>query len=73
MGERELYQITVQQTDGSIRKITPFVLGDLADGDNNHELCLDTVDVPLSVSFPAGYLTDPNKDLNPATTIQVNP
>ncbi len=31
------------------------------------------VDIPLSVSFPTGYLTDPNKDLNPATTIQVNP
>jgi hypothetical protein len=42
-----------------------------ADNDNNHELCLDTTDVPVSVSFPAGYLTDPNSDLNPATSIEV--
>ena len=69
--ERQLYRVTVQAEDGTTRDIIPFALGDLADGDNNHELCLDTTDRPLSVSFPAGILTDPNDDLNPATSVQV--
>ncbi len=71
--ERTLYQVTVQQADGATRTLAPFALGDLADGDNNHALCLDTLDKALSVAFPAGYLADPNGDLNPATTIQVQP
>ncbi|MDE0307384.1 MAG: hypothetical protein OXI87_21265 [Albidovulum sp.] len=58
-------------TDGSLRDVIPFALGDLGDGDNNHELCLDTADQPLSVSFPAGILIDPNDDLNPSTTVHV--
>lgn len=37
----------------------------------NNELCLDTADIPVSVSFSAGYLTDPNNDLNPATTVDI--
>lgn len=69
--ERQLYRVTVQAEDGTTRDIIPFALGDLADGDNNHELCLDTTDRSLSVSFPAGILTDPNDDLNPATSVQV--
>jgi hypothetical protein len=69
--ERNAYRVTVRSADGSATDVTPFALGDLADNDNNHELCLDTTDVPVSVSFPAGYLTDPNNDLNPATTVEV--
>ncbi|MEM7134321.1 MAG: hypothetical protein AAF702_49075 [Chloroflexota bacterium] len=71
--ERQLYTVTVQADDGSTRDVSPFALGDLEDGDNNHELCLDTDERPLSVSFPAGILTDPNDDLNPATSVQVTP
>ncbi|MEM7134326.1 MAG: hypothetical protein AAF702_49100 [Chloroflexota bacterium] len=69
--ERQLYTVTVQAADGSTRDVSPFALGDLEDGDNNHELCLDTDERPLSVSFPAGIFTDPNDDLNPATSVQV--
>jgi len=69
--ERNAYSVTVKNADGSATNVTPFALGDLADNDNNHELCLDTTDVPVSVSFSAGYLTDPNSDLNPATSIEV--
>ena len=29
------------------------------------------IDRPVSVSFAAGVLTDPNDDLNPATTVDV--
>jgi len=41
------------------------------DGDNNHELCLDVIGTPQSVYFPAGYMKDPRKDLNPETTITI--
>lgn len=69
--ERDLYSITVATADGTRREITPAALADLGDGDNNHMLCLDTTDRPLSVSFPPGILTDPNDDLNPAARVDV--
>ncbi len=69
--EGALYQITVQAADGTQRIVTPVALADLGDGDNNHLLCLDTADTPISVSFPAGVLADPNDDVNPATSVEV--
>jgi len=69
--EHGLYRVTVRAADGTEREITPAALADLADGDNNHLLCLDTGDTPVRVSFPGGVLTDPNDDLNPATTVAV--
>jgi len=71
--ERDLYRVTVRAADGTEREITPAALADLGDGDNNHLLCLDTADTPVSVSFPAGVFTDPNDDLNPATSVAVRP
>ncbi|SEB07556.1 hypothetical protein [Rubrimonas cliftonensis] len=71
--ERDLYRVTVRAADGSEREITPVALADLGDGDNNHLLCLDTADTPVSVAFPAGILADPNDDLNPATEVAVSP
>ena len=67
--ERLQYKVTVLQENGGTIEVTPFALGDLGDGDNNHELCLDVAGTPQSVLFPAGYLTDPREDLNPETTI----
>ncbi len=69
--ERDLYSITVEAADGTQRQVKPAALANLGDGDNNHMLCMDTTDQPISVSFPAGILTDPNDDLNPATTVNV--
>ncbi|MBC8162242.1 MAG: hypothetical protein H7Z42_13610 [Roseiflexaceae bacterium] len=69
--ERALYSVTLAVADGSASELTPFALGDLGDGDNNHELCLDRAGTPLRVAFPAGHLTDPNEDLNPDTTILI--
>lgn len=71
--ERDLYKVTVEAADGARREVTPVALADLADFDNNHMLCLNTADRPVSVSFPAGVLVDPNKDLNPATSVDVTP
>ncbi len=69
--ERQLYTVTVEAADGTTRDVIPFGLGDLGDGDNNHKLYLDTTERPLSVSFLADILIDPNDDLNPATTVQI--
>jgi hypothetical protein len=71
--ERDLYRVTVRAPDGTERDVAPAALADLGDGDNNHLLCLDTADTPVSVSFPAGILIDPNRDLNPATSVAVGP
>ncbi len=71
--ERDLYKITVEAADGNRRDVTPAALANLSDGDNNHMLCMDTTDRPISVSFPEGIFTDPNDDLNPATGMPVAP
>jgi hypothetical protein len=69
--ERDQYKVNVLLEDGSKIQATPFALGDLGDGDNNHELCLDVAGTPQSVYFPAGYMTDPREDLNQETTITI--
>jgi hypothetical protein len=69
--ERDLYSVKVRAADGTERFITPAALADLGDGDNNHLLCLDTKDSPISISFPKGIMADPNGDLNPTTSIAV--
>ena len=67
-----LYEVTVRTKDSSERWINPAALGDLGDSDNNHLLCLETEDIAVSVRFPAGYLADPNLDLNPDTFVKIN-
>ena len=69
--ERLQYKVTMLQADGSETKVTPFALADLVDGDNNHRLCLDVAGTPKSVSFAAGFLTDPRDDPNPDTTMKI--
>ncbi|MTI42158.1 hypothetical protein JM93_04375 [Roseibium hamelinense] len=69
---RELYKVKIERHDLTKVQITPFSLADLSDGDNFHSLCLDTINPAVSVSFPAGHLTDPRDDVNPATKIAVH-
>ncbi len=70
--ERMHYTVTLDQ-NGSPVDTVPFALGDLDDGDNNHLLCLSEEGIPQSISFSAGYVVDPNGDLNPATAVEVQP
>ena len=70
--ERKSYSITIRDNEGSVSNISPFALGDLGDGDNNHKLCLDVESTPLKVDFPEGLVTDPRDDLNPRTSIEVS-
>ena len=69
--ERLAYKVFVEDDAEELNMIVPFAVADLRDGDNNHELCLDTTAKPLRVEFPAGLMTDPIEDLNPATSISV--
>ena len=48
----------------SRKELQALVASDLEDRDNNHFLCLDSELPAISVSFPAGHLVDPNRDLN---------
>ncbi|MBZ2187352.1 MAG: hypothetical protein K7J46_21840 [Bryobacter sp.] len=65
--ERSLYEVVME--DG--RRVEPFALGDLDDGDNHHLLCLRETGQPVQVQFPAGPLGDANQDANPATQVVV--
>lgn len=69
--ERLAYKVFVEDNAGELTAIAPFAVADLRDGDNNHELCLDTSAKPVRVEFPAGMMTDPIEDLNPETSIDV--
>lgn len=69
--ERAAYRVTTSFGDEGERELVPFAIGDLGDGDNNHELCLERAGLPLQVDFPGGLLTDPREDLNPQTSIEV--
>ena len=69
--ERQAYRVTMSLGDEGETELVPFAIGDLGDGDNNHELCLDRAGSPLRVDFPAGLLTDPREDLNPDTSIEI--
>ena len=70
--EWKRYQVALLTEQGVIRLVNPFAIGDLNDGDNNHELCLNEAGVPLEVKLPAGLLIDPNGDLNDASIVRVN-
>ena len=69
--ERKAYKVVTVNPEGTHDTIHPFALGDLGDGDNNHELCLDTLNQVIHVEFPADLVTDPREDLNPATKVLV--
>ncbi len=70
--ERSAYRVFVEKEGGGLAEVVPFALGDLGDGDNNHKLCLDVESRVVRVEFPAGLLTDPREDLNPATAVVVS-
>ena len=69
--ERAAYRVTMSFGDEGTSELVPFAIGDMGDGDNNHELCLERAGVPLHVEFPGGLVTDPREDLNPPTRTEV--
>ena len=69
--QSRIYSVTVLGANGSIELVAPLSIADFNDGDNNHYLCLDKDMKPINISFPKGYLVDPNQDLNPVKKIDV--
>ena len=69
--EREAYRVTMSFGDEGETELVPYAIGDRGDGDNNHQLCLNRAGLPLRVDFPAGLVTDPRDDLNPATGVEI--
>ena len=62
--ERSLYRIELEGENDRRLSLQPDYLADFEDRDNKHLLCLDSEFPAISVSFPAGHLVDPNRDLN---------
>jgi len=72
LGQNELnsFEVTlVQGTDTLI--VSPYKLADLADNDNNIDLCLKESGIPISVTVNEEIAIDPRGDKNPETTIKV--
>ncbi len=61
----------MERPDGTRDETASAALAELGDSDNNHLLCLGTADPAVSVTFPAGHLVDPDRDLNPDTQVAV--
>ncbi len=65
------YALTFRNEDGQEQTASPFDMGDLNDGDNNHLLFFSTPGEALTLALSAGLVIDPNRDPNPATVAQV--
>jgi len=72
LGNNEIKAFEVIMTQGSDTvTVTPFQLADLADNDNNIDLCLAESGIPISVTIKENTAIDPRNDKNPRTTIEV--
>lgn len=72
LGQNELnsFEVTlVQETDTLI--ISPYQLADLADNDNNIDLCLKESGIPILVNVKENVAIDPRGDKNPETKLKV--
>jgi hypothetical protein len=68
--EREAFEVVVVQGSDTIT-LTPFQLADLADNDNNIDLCLSESGIPVKVIVKENIAIDPRDDPNPRTEIEV--
>lgn len=72
LGENEVdnFKVTmVQETDTVV--VTPFMLADLADNDNNIDLCLKATGTPILLQVTENTAIDPRDDPNSATEVAV--
>jgi hypothetical protein len=68
--EKEAFQVVLVQGADTIT-VTPFQLADLADNDNNIDLCLAETGTPIKVTVKENIAIDPRDDPNPRTEIEV--
>ncbi|WP_198659435.1 hypothetical protein [Winogradskyella aurantiaca] len=72
LGDPELSAFTVHMVkDQDTIEVTPFKLADLGDNDNNIDLCLKEMGIPISVVAAANIAIDPRNDPNPSTKSRV--
>lgn len=72
LGETALDSFTVALVQGSDTLLVhPFQLADLADNDNNIDLCLKESGTPVYLHVTANTAIDPRDDLNPATEVAI--
>lgn len=69
--QRNRMHVLLEDESGNSSWVIPFALGDLQDGDNNVDLCLDLSGVPLQVRVESNTVTDPINDYNPETSVVV--
>ncbi len=72
LGQNEInsFEVTLVQGADTL-VVTPYQLADLADNDNNIDLCLKQAGIPILLSVHANIAIDPNGDQNPETSIKV--
>ena len=72
LGEAELKRFHVKLKVGNETiKVNPFQIADLKDNENNIDLCIKEVGIPISVKADENIAIDPNDDLNAVTEIEV--
>jgi hypothetical protein len=72
LGEKALQNFSIILRNGKdTMTIYPFQIADVGDNDNNIDLCIKEVGIPLSVNVKANTAIDPRDDANEFTTIEV--
>lgn len=72
LGENELDDFIVTLVNGSDTiRVTPFMLADLGDNENNIDLCIKQAGIPILVEVNENIAIDPNDDKNPRTQVKV--
>lgn len=72
LGPKELKAFSVRlarETDTIV--VHPFALADLGDNDNNIDLCLSELGLPIQVTAKANIAIDPRGDANPITRSKI--
>jgi hypothetical protein len=72
LGDSELKAFHVTLVNGTdTTKVNPYKLADLRDNDNNIDLCLKEIGIPILVEAKAGIAIDPRDDANPQTKKEI--
>lgn len=72
LGENEKDDFIVTLISGSDTiQVTPFLLADLGDNENNIDLCLKQEGIPILLEVNENIAIDPNNDKNPKTQIEI--
>ena len=72
LGQNEIndFEVTLVQGKDTLL-ISPYQLADLADNDNNIDLCLKEFGIPILVNVKGNIAIDPRGDQNPETKVKV--